>query len=298
MPSAPPPPPTSLYATRLHLLHDQQGQSPWLDDLTREYLTGGQLARWVAAGIRGVTSNPSTFQRAIAGSSTYDEQFGELTRAGRSVAAAYWEMVIDDIQAALGVLRPVHDASAGADGFVSVEVAPDLAHDTDGTVTAARTLHDRIAQPNLLVKVPATTAGVAAIRRLVAEGRSINVTLIFGLRRYAEVIEAYLAGLEDLVSRNPHADLSKVVSAASFFVSRVDVVVDQRLAAVPSGQAAALQGQAAIAQAKLAYQLFVSTFTGPRWEALAARGALRQRPLWASTSSKNPAFPTHVTSMS
>jgi transaldolase len=159
------PGPTALHATRLHLLHDEQGQSPWLDDLTRGYLTGGELARWVAAGIRGVTSNPTIFQRAIAGSDDYDEQFGVLTGAGRSVDEAYWQMVVDDITAALAVLRPVHDASAGADGFVSVEVAPDLAHDTAGTVAAARELHDRIAQPNLYVKVPATAASSSSPAR-------------------------------------------------------------------------------------------------------------------------------------
>ena len=277
--------------TRLHLLHDQQGQSPWLDDLTRGYLTRGRLSRWVAAGVRGVTSNPTIFQRAIAGSTDYDEQFGALTRAGHDVSSAYWEMVIDDVHAALRVLRPVHDASGGADGFVSVEVAPDLAHDTAGTVAAARALHDRIAQPNLMVKVPATSAGIAAIRQLVAEGRRINVTLVFGLSRYAQVIEAYLAGLEELARREPQADLSQVPSVASFFISRVDTAVDRLLVEDGSPQALALQGQAAIAQARLAYQLFTAAFHGARWNALAARGAQVQRPLWASTSMKNPALP-------
>ncbi len=245
--------PTALHATRLHLLHDEHGQSPWLDDLIRSYLTRGELASWVAAGIRGVTSNLTIFQRAIAGSDDYDEQFGALTGAGRSVDEAYWEMVVDDITAALAVLRPVHDASAGADGFVSVEVAPNLAHDTAGTVAAARELHDRIAQPNLFVKVPATAAGVPAIRRLVAEGYRVNVTLVFGLPRYAQVIEAYLAGLEELAARDQRADLSSVPGVASFFVSRVDVTVDRRLAAIGTSEAVGLQGQAATAQAKLAY---------------------------------------------
>lgn len=284
-------PTTPGHASRLHLLHDEQGQSPWLDDLTRGYLTSGELARWVASGIRGVTSNPTIFQRAIAGSADYDEQFSALTRTGHSVDAAYWEMVIDDITAALRVLRPVSDASGGADGFVSVEVAPDLAHDTAGTVTAARALHDRIAQPNLMVKVPATTAGVAAIRQLVSEGRSINVTLVFGLPRYAQVIEAYLTGLEELAARDPQADLAAVPGVASFFISRVDTAVDRRLDGIGSPEATGLRGQAAIAQAKLAYQLFTEAFSGPRWAALTARGARVQRPLWASTSVKDPALP-------
>jgi len=280
----------SLHATRLHLLHDEQGQSPWLDDLTRGYLSRGELSRWVAAGVRGVTSNRTIFQRAIAGSTDYDEQFSALTRAGHSVPSAYWEMVID-IGAALRLLRPVHDASGGADGFVSVEVAPDLAHDTSGTVAAARALHGRIAQPNLMVKVPATAAGVPAIRQLVAEGHRINVTLVFGLPRYAEVLEAYLAGLEELAGRDPEADLSNVAGAASFFISRVDTAVDRMLVEHGSPQALALQGQAAIAQARLAYQLFTEAFAGPRWDALAARAARVQRPLWASTSNKNPHLP-------
>lgn len=281
----------SLHATRPHLLHDEQGQSPWLDDLTRGYLTRGELSRWVADGVRGVTSNPTIVQRAIAGSTDYDEQFSALTRAGHSVNSAYWEMVTDDIHAALRLLRPVHDASGGDDGFVSVEVTPDLAHDTAGTVAAARALHDRIAQPNLMVKVPATAAGIAAIRQLVAERRRINVTLVFGLPRYAEVIEAYLTGLEELAARDPEADLSSVLGVASFFVSRVDTAVDRRLVEIDSRELLALRGQAAISQAKLAYQLFTEAFTGPRWAVLAARGAQVQRPLWASTSMKNSELP-------
>lgn len=283
--------PTTPSATHLHTLFERYGQSPWLDDLTRGYLTGGELSRWVSAGIRGVTSNPTIFQRAIAGSNDYDQQFADLTRAGFSVDETYWQLVTDDITAALAVLRPVYDASSGADGFVSVEVAPDLAHDTAGTIAAARALHDRIGQPNLFVKVPATTAGIAAIQQLVAEGRKINVTLVFGLPRYAEVIEAYLAGLEQLAARDPHTDLSTVPSVASFFVSRVDTVVDQRLSQLGTVEATRLRGQAGIAQAQLAYQLFTERFTGPRWDALVARGARVQRPLWGSTSMKDTLQP-------
>jgi transaldolase len=194
-------------------------------------------------------------------------------------------MVVDDITGALDVLAPVHASSGGTDGFVSIEVSPALAHDTAATVTDARRFHERIARPNLMVKIPATAEGVPAIQAMIAEGRSINITLIFSLERYADVIEAYLAGLEAY-----DGDLSTVASVASFFVSRVDTEVDRRLDAVGTPAALALRGRAAVAQAKLAYQLFRERFSGPRWEALAARGARVQRPLWASTSTKNPAY--------
>jgi transaldolase len=205
------------------------------------------------------------------------------------VTDAYWDLVTDDILDALGVLGPTFDASGGTDGFVSVEVAPELARDTDATIAAARQLHERIAQPNLLVKIPATGQGVPAIQAMTAEGRSINVTLIFSVARYAEVIEAYLSGLETLARRG--GDLASVYSVASFFVSRVDTEVDRRLDAIGTGDGLALRGQAAVAQARLAYRLFGDRFAGERWERLAARGARVQRPLWASTSTKNPAYP-------
>lgn len=188
--------------TALSRLHDEQGQSPWLDDLRRSYLLGDDLSTWVTQGIRGVTSNPAIFQRAIAGSTDYDAQFTALTRAGHDIQSAFWAMVVDDITNALGVLRPVFDASNRTDGFVSVELAPDLARDTDASVAAARGLHDRIEAPNLYVKIPATAEGIPAIRRLVSEGRNINVALVFGLTRYDEVIEAYLAGLEEFAARS------------------------------------------------------------------------------------------------
>jgi transaldolase len=271
--------------TKLHDLHLQQGQSPWLDNLRRGWITGGELARWVERGVRGVTSNPTIFQKAIAGSDEYDAQFRALARGGATVDDAYWSMVTDDIAAALRILRPVYDDSAGVDGYVSVEVAPDLARDREGTVAGARALHARIDQPNLYVKVPATPAGVEAVRTLVGEGHSINVTLIFGLDRYADVMEAYIAGLEAY-----GGDLSTVSSVASFFVSRVDTEVDRRLEAVGTPEALALRGTAAVANAQVAYGRFLATFTGPRWQALADRGARVQRPLWASTSTKNPAY--------
>ena len=276
--------------TTLHDLYADQGQSPWLDNLRRDWLQDGTLAGLVDQGIRGVTSNPTIFAKAISGQDTYDEQFGSLI-ATTSVEDAYWDLVVDDILAALQILRPVFDASGGGDGFVSVEVAPSLAHDTEGTIEAARALHTRIDRPNVLVKIPATPECVPSIRQMIAEGRSINVTLIFSITRYSEVIEAYLSGLEALAATGVE-DLSGVASVASFFISRVDTEVDRRIDAAGAGsEVADLAGRAAVAQARLAYALFAARFSGPRWEALAARGARVQRPLWASTSTKNPAYP-------
>lgn len=280
--------------SNLQALYTEQGQSPWLDNLRRDWLRNGHLAELVKAGVRGVTSNPTIFAKAIEGQDDYDEQFGSLV-SSKTIEAAYWELVIDDIVNALAVLRSVREDSHGTDGFVSLEVAPALAHDTEATVGSARSLHDRIGSPNLLVKVPATVEGVAATRRLIAEGRSINVTLIFGLPRYDEVMEAYLSGLEAYAAAG-HDDLSAVASVASFFVSRVDTEIDRRLEKLAGGEEGdpevlALRGKAAVAQARGAYQHFLGTFSGPRWEALAARGAQVQRPLWASTSTKNPAYP-------
>jgi transaldolase len=267
--------------TKLHDLYTQYGQSPWIDNITRDGIKSGHLQRLVDDGIRGVTSNPTIFQKAISAGDAYDEQFRSLI-GSHSVEDAYWAMVVTDIADALEILRSVYDASDGEDGFVSIEVAPALANDTEATVAAASILHERVARPNLFVKIPGTAEGVPAIRRMIEEGRSINITLIFGLARYAEVIEAYLAGLEMC-----RGDLSTVASVASFFVSRVDTEVDRRLEAIGTDEALGLRGKAAVAQAKLAYQLFLERFSGPRWEALAERGARVQRPLWASTSTKN-----------
>ncbi|HEX2234949.1 MAG TPA: transaldolase [Actinomycetota bacterium] len=272
--------------TRLHELHDIQGQSPWIDNLTRRMLLSGTLARHVEQGIRGVTSNPTIFQKAISGGSYYDEQFRALIARSGSVEDSYWEMVIQDVQDALRVLRPTYDASGGRDGFVSLEVAPAIAYDTQATIEAARYFHERIAEPNLFVKIPATSEGIPAIQAMVSEGRNINITLIFSLSRYEEVVEAYLSGLEAF-----DGDLARVASVASFFVSRVDTEVDRRLEAIGGEEALALRGKAAVAQAKIAYETFRSRFAGERWAALEARGARVQRPLWASTSTKNPAYP-------
>ena len=272
--------------TRLQRLFQEQGQSPWLDNLKRGYLSSGELSRFIDEGIRGITSNPTIFQKAIAGQAAYDDQFRSLMQHKESVGDAYWDLVIDDVEHALSLLRPTYDDSDGGDGFVSIEVAPGLANDTEGTVASARDLHARIDQPNLLVKIPATEAGIPAIRQMIGEGRSINITLIFSIDRYDEVIEAYLSGLEAC-----SGDLSRIHSVASFFVSRVDTEVDRRLAKIGTDEALALRGKAAIAQAKQAYELFTSRFSGGRWDALCDRGARLQRPLWASTSTKNPEYP-------
>jgi transaldolase len=273
----------------LERLDADYGQSPWLDNLTRGYLHDGTLARMVADGIRGVTANPTIFSKAIVGSADYDEQFSAPTAEDRSLEDALWQLAVDDVTAALALPRPVFDASGGTDGFVSLEVAAELARDTRVTVAAARALHERIAAPNLFVKIPATAEGVPAIQAMIAEGRSINITLIFSLARYEEVIEAYLSGLDAFVEGG--GDAATVHSVASFFVSRVDTEVDRRLETASTDQALALRGQAAVAQAKLAYRLFRDRFCGPRWQRLAGLGAHVQRPLWASTSTKNPAYP-------
>jgi transaldolase len=275
---------------RLIELHDSCGQSPWLDNLKRGYLTSGELARLVAEGVRGLTSNPTIFQKAIQGSPEYDEQFDSLSGDGRPMIEHYWDLVLQDIHGALDVFAPLYDSSNGGDGFVSVEVAPDLAHDGEGTLAAARALHERVARPNVMIKIPATAEGIPAIRQMIAEGRNVNVTLIFSLDRYAAVMNAYIEGLE-AYAEVPGADLSRVASVASFFISRVDSEVDRRLDKIGTPEALARRGKVAVTQAKLAYQAFREVFSGPRWEALEARGARVQRPLWASTSTKNPAYP-------
>ena len=271
--------------SRLHQLYAECGQSPWVDNLTRPMLVSGRLHDLVGIGVRGVTSNPTIFAKAFEAGTDYDQRFAELM-AVHTVEDAYWELVIEDVSAALDVMEPVHVDSGGTDGFVSVEVTPAIAHDAVATAKAARWLHGRIDRSNLLVKIPATKEGVSAIRTRVGEGADINVTLIFGLGRYDEVMEAYIAGLEAV-----DGDLSGVQGVASFFVSRVDTLVDRLLEEIGTPQALALRGTVAVAQAKVAYQHFRRTFSGPRWEALQARGACPQRPLWASTSTKNPAYP-------
>ena len=247
--------------TKLQKLHSDHGQSPWLDNLRRDWLLDGTLQSWIGRGVRGVTSNPTIFQKAMSQGTAYDEQFTELLRSGMSVPDAYWAMVVSDVEDTRAVFRPVHEASGGEDGFVSLELAPEQARDTAASIEAARRFHEQIAEPNLYVKIPATAEGTPAVEAMVAEGRNINITLIFSLERYADVMEAYLSGLEAC-----DGDLSSVRSVASFFVSRVDTEVDRRLEAIGSDEALALRGKAAVAQAKLAYRDFRRTFSGSRWE--------------------------------
>jgi transaldolase len=270
----------------LDRLNSEFGQSAWLDNLKRGYITSGRLAELRALGVRGLTSNPSIFQAAIQGSHDYDEQFDQLAVTGANATSAYWAAVQSDIDAACKIFRPVFDKSKGADGFVSVEVDPRHADDTHATVEQGCQLASVLDHPNVMIKIPATSAGIPAIQTMTAAGHNINVTLIFGIDRYTEVIEAYISGLEQLAARSS-AELSSVSSVASFFISRVDNEVDNRLKEIATDQATGLLGSAAIAQAKVAYRIFTAAFAGPRWAELERRGARPQRPLWASTSTKN-----------
>lgn len=280
--------------SRLAELHDTHAQSPWLDNLRRGWITSGALATWTERGIRGLTSNPTIFAKAIESSADYDEQFNDEMASGASVADAYWELVTADITGALAALAPVHDASDGADGFVSVEVDPALAYDAPATIEASLSLHDRIDAANLMVKIPGTEASLDAISEVLAAGKSVNVTLIFSVDRYRAVADAYLRGLEAQLARQQAAgdviDLSRSSSVASFFVSRIDTEVDRRLLCSQHADAHALCGRAAIANARVAYDAFSEIYASQRWEPLAAAGARPQRLLWASTSTKNPDF--------
>jgi transaldolase len=259
------------------------GQSPWNDNLTRALARGGLRDLMAEHGIRGVTSNPTIFEKAMATGSDYDEQLREVVGGGASIEAAYWALVERDIADAADILRKTFDDLGGRDGFVSIEVDPDLAHDTEGTLAQAKDLFGRLGRPNVMIKIPATREGLPAITDATAAGLNVNITLIFALQRYQEVIEAYFEGLEQRLGRGE--DVSGISSVASFFVSRVDTETDRRL---PEGHP--LRGQAAVANAKLAYEVFRARFSGPRWDDLAAAGATLQRPLWASTSTKNPAY--------
>jgi len=272
---------------RLARLHREFGQSAWLDNLQRAMLADGSLAALIDRGVRGLTSNPTIFQKAIEGSATYRTQYDELSARGSSTEDAYWTMVCDDIVSAAELFARIHESSGGRDGFVSVEVDPRLANDEDATVAAAVDLAVRINRPNVMIKIPATDAGIGAIRRVLARGISVNVTLIFGMRRYSDVMTAHLAGLEELATRDP-SRLPATASVASFFISRVDSLVDERLVAAG---AADLAGTVAIDQARLAYAEWSSMLGTSRWQRLREAGAQPQRLLWASTSTKNPAYP-------
>ncbi len=268
------------------------GVSIWLDDLSRTRISSGNLQQLIdTRNVTGVTTNPTIFANAITDQSdtSYDAQVTELAAAGVSAEEAVFAAITQDVTAALDVFRPVWEASDHVDGRVSIEVSPDLAHDTAATIAQATQLWAQIDRPNLLVKIPATKAGLPAITEAIAAGVSVNVTLIFSLERYAEVIDAYLTGLEK--ARDAGRDLSAIHSVASFFVSRVDTETDKRLAAIGTDEALALKSQAGLANARLAYELYEQSFDSDRAQALLAAGANRQRPLWASTGVKDPALP-------
>lgn len=274
---------------RLQQLLDE-GQAVWLDYTRRSFTASGELARLVQQGVRGVTSNPTIFEKAITGGTEYDEAVRRLSLAGLDADAIYEAITVDDIAAAADVLRPVYDATGGADGFVSLEVSPMLAHDSAGTVAAAQRLFAALGRPNVLIKIPGTAAGVSAIEESIAAGININVTLLFSLANYEAVALAYIKGLERRVEAG--RDISRLHSVASFFVSRVDTAVDAALESVETVDGGTtLKGRVAVANAKIAYSLYQQLFSGPRWSALAAKGARVQRPLWASTSTKNRAYP-------
>jgi transaldolase len=273
-------------ASRLHRLAEY-GQSVWIDFLSRDMLRSGELERRMRDdAVVGVTSNPTIFQKAISSGAAYDEQLREVLEEERDPKEIFLRLAIKDVEDALDLLRPVWDEGNGQDGYVSLEVDPNLASDTAGTIEEAQRLHETIDRPNLFVKIPATKAGLPAIEEMIARGRSINVTLIFALDRYAEVAEAYIRGLERLVETG--GDPGTVASVASFFVSRVDTETDRRLDEI--GGHDELKGKLAIANAKLAYQRYKEIFAGDRWEALSSKGSTTQRCLWASTSTKNPAY--------
>jgi transaldolase len=269
----------------LHRL-SELGQSVWIDYLSRDLLRTGDLERMTREdAVVGVTSNPTIFQKAISHGDAYDEQLREVLETEDEMKEVFLKLAVHDVTDACNLLRPIWDGGQGQDGYVSIEVDPNLAFDTEATIAEAQRLHELVDRPNCFVKIPGTRAGLPAIEEMIARGRNINVTLIFSLQRYAEVVEAYLRGLERLVDSG--GDPRRVASVASFFVSRVDTEADRRL---DEAGAPELQGKLAVANAKLAYQRYKELFAGERWQALAAKGARKQRCLWASTSTKNPEY--------
>lgn len=267
-----------------------EGVAVWLDDLSRELLSSGELQRLVETkSVVGITSNPTIFASALAKGDAYVEQTRELARQGASVDDAVFALTTEDVRRACDLLRPIYDRTAGLDGRVSLEVDPGLSHDTEGTLASARAIWAAVDRPNLYVKIPATVEGLPAITRALAEGISVNVTLIFSLDRYRAVMNAFLTGLEQ--AREAGRDLSSIASVASFFVSRVDTEIDKRLEEIGTDEALALRGKAALANARLAFAAYEEVFSTPRWQVLESAGARPQRPLWASTGVKSPDYP-------
>ncbi len=270
---------------------ERLGQSVWFDFIRRSLITSGELKELIAKGVRGITSNPAIFEKAIAGSNDYDEEIKKLAGEGKSVNEIYEALAYQDIGMAADLLRQTYDSSDGLDGYVSLEVNPHLANETEKTVQEAIRLYETLNRPNVMIKVPATAAGIPAITQLIAAGVNVNVTLIFGLENYKAVAEAYISGLEKLAAAGPSAvaghPVDAVASVASFFVSRVDSVIDKELGKLNQPE---MLGKSAIANSKLAYADFRQIFSGSRWQALKDKGARVQRVLWASTSTKNPDY--------
>ena len=273
--------------SKLNELH-ALGQAVWLDSISRQLIASGELAKRVEGGLRGLTSNPAIFEKAIAQTGDYADAIARCARQNLDAKSIFEQLAMADIRDTADILMPVYASSQGADGYVSLEVSPQLANDSEGTLHEARRLWREVARPNLMIKVPGTSAGVPAIRQLIADGINVNVTLLFARSAYDAVADAWLQGMEVLAANG--GDVSRVASVASFFVSRIDSAVDALIQKVGGGAADELLGKAAIANAKLAYQSYQSRMAGDRWKALAARGAHPQRLLWASTSSKNPAY--------
>jgi transaldolase len=266
------------------------GQSLWLDFISRDALRSGELANYIQRGVVGMTANPAIFEKSMAAGHAYDEDIRAQVKLGRSTYEMYESMALADVAAAADLLRPVYEETRGLDGYQSIEVSPRLAYDTAGSVDEAKRFWKALDRPNVMIKIPGTAEGMPAIRAATAAGININVTLLFAIEAYEHAALAYIEGLEERVSQGQ--DISHLASVASFFVSRVDTLVDKQLKGKP--QEAQLRGKAAIANAKLAYERFEQLFSGPRWDALAAKGAKVQRPLWASTSTKDPSYPDTI----
>jgi len=273
--------------TKLHEL-DELGQSVWLDYMHRSLINSSDLRTYVEKGLRGITSNPAIYEKAISESNLYDGQIHQLSTEGKSPPEIYEELMFEDCRRAADILRPVYDRSGETDGFFSLEVDPHLAHDAKGSSEAARRFFKAVDRPNLMVKIPATPEGMSAIRSLTAEGHNINITLMFSLEQYDQVAEAFLSGLEERV--NVFHELKQIDSVASIFVSRLDTKVDALLDKMDQPQAKALKGKAGIANAKMVYQRFKETFQGERWQQLIEKGAQAQRVLYGSTGTKNPNY--------
>ena len=277
-------------------IENQYGQSIWMDNLSRDIIESGELKQSITdKGIRGITSNPAIFEKAIAGNQIYDQAIEAGIKANKSVSEIYEDLVFNDIRNACDIFLPVYESTNGLDGYVSIEVPPDLAKDTESTIREARRYYQTVARPNLMIKIPGTPEGLPAVEQAISEGMSINVTLLFSVRSYVDTAWAYIRGLEKRVAAGE--DISKIASVASFFLSRIDVNIDQRLESKlesaegdTKAKLEAIKGKVAIANAKIAYQKYKEIFNGDRWEALVAKGAKVQRLLWASTGTKNPEY--------